>query len=124
MENNSAVILIGSNHPDSRSLIAAAVELLSPALTAMRTSSVVKSGDAAGGIAMYDNLVCVGCTSLSYNGLVENVKDIERALGRTPHSKQIGIIEVDIDVVMWNGSVMRPGDASKPYFVVPYSQLY
>lgn len=123
MENNSAVILIGSNHADSRSLIAAAVELLSPSLTAVRMSSVVKSGDAAGGTAMYDNLVCVGYTSLSYSGLVEKAKDIERALGRTPQSKRIGVIEMDIDVVMWNGRVMRPGDAAKPYFVIPYSQL-
>ena len=35
-------------------------------------------------------------------------KEIENELGRTPESKQLGIIPIDIDLVFWNENLIHP----------------
>ncbi len=42
-------------------------------------------------------------------------KDIEKTCGRTPASKQTGIIPLDIDLLMIDGVVCKPADMQKKY---------
>lgn len=123
MDRNMAVILIGSNHPLKSRLIEAAARMLADEFVDFTRSKPVRSRDAGGGGSVYDNVVCMGETDMDLQKLSALVKDIERTLGRTSRSKAVGIVEVDIDIVIWNGVVVRPVDASRSYFKEPYSEL-
>lgn len=123
MDKNEAVILIGSNHPHKSRLVASAARMLADELGGFKLSKTFTSRDVGGGCSVYDNAVCMGDTAMSLDELSVWAKDIERALGRTSRSKAMGIVEVDIDIVIWNGVVVRPVDASRSYFKEPYAEL-
>lgn len=123
MDKNAVVILIGSNHPLKNRLIGAAASMLADELAGFTRSKIFRSHDIGGGCSVYDNVVCMGETVMSLHELSAWVKKIELTLGRAPHSKTVGIVEVDIDIVIWNGVVVRPVDAARSYFKEPYAEL-
>lgn len=43
------------------------------------------------------------------------LKEIECSLGRTPGDKAKCQIPIDIDLVMWNNSILKPADLSREY---------
>ena len=42
-------------------------------------------------------------------------KQIEQQSGRTPESKNNGIIPLDIDLLQWNDTILKPEDFRRPY---------
>ena len=43
------------------------------------------------------------------------VKAMEKRLGRMSDSKQKGKIPIDIDLLLWNGTILKPADWEKEY---------
>lgn len=43
------------------------------------------------------------------------LKRIERAVGRRPEDKARGRVPIDIDLLCWDGRVLRPGDMARAY---------
>jgi 2-amino-4-hydroxy-6-hydroxymethyldihydropteridine diphosphokinase len=51
------------------------------------------------------------------------LKSWEAECGRTPESKQKGVVPIDLDIVMWNSEVVRPVDYSRSYVSMGIAQL-
>lgn len=65
--------------------------------------------------ALYMNRVARLYTAMSPEALQDCLKDIEQRNGRTPDDKQRGIVALDIDLLTYDGRILRPKDWDKHY---------
>ncbi|MCM1318409.1 MAG: 2-amino-4-hydroxy-6-hydroxymethyldihydropteridine diphosphokinase [Bacteroides sp.] len=63
----------------------------------------------------YYNCVVVVRTSLDADALTEQTKATEKMLGRDADDREH--IPIDIDIVMRDTDILRPREASAPYFI-------
>ncbi|MCD8318233.1 MAG: 2-amino-4-hydroxy-6-hydroxymethyldihydropteridine diphosphokinase [Paraprevotella sp.] len=61
------------------------------------------------------NRTAVCTTSLSPDELRRKLKAIERAHGRRPEDKERGIVNVDLDLLYYDGTVLKPEDWTRDY---------
>lgn len=120
---NSVVISIGSNCKDREQAVRKSIDFLSGKLQSPRESACYSTPASNGKDADYLNAVLVGDTDDSREKFEALLKLYEAANGRTKLSKQEGIIPIDLDLVVWNGEVVRPADFNKDYFQIGWKQL-
>lgn len=65
--------------------------------------------------ALFTNMVAFGHTSLSASEVNTLLKQLERKLGRRKHHKRQGVVMADLDLIWWDGQVLRPEDWERPY---------
>lgn len=123
MDKTEVVILVGSNHSLRETMVEAVMLRLSEILDCFRRSQAMESPDATGKSAPYLNAVCSGFTDCSLADFTELTKSIEKELGRTAESKLTGVVEIDIDIVIWGKDVLKPRDAASDYFAMPFATL-
>lgn len=71
----------------------------------------------------YDNAVVIGHTELSIDQLNNLFKDYELDEGRTPESRKLGIVPIDIDIVIYDNRVIREWDFRQNFFQIGFSEL-
>ena len=71
----------------------------------------------------YLNAVIELTSDMNFYELTKIFKNHEADCGRTLQSKAEGIIPMDIDIIIWNGKIMRPREYSFEYFAKGYRQL-
>lgn len=116
-------ISVGSNYPSGEKCVREALRFLEESFTDVKCSSVymtpsVGTDDAS----VYYNAV-VGCkidNDVSSIALQEMLKSYEVLAGRTHGSKEVII---DLDLVVFDGTVVRPVDFSRRYFTIGYEEL-
>ena len=64
---------------------------------------------------LFLNQVAVAGTNASLEEVRRAVKAMEKRLGRMSDSKQKGKIPIDIDLLLWNGTILKPADWEKEY---------
>ncbi len=116
-------ISLGSNIAAREEKIMEASRQLGSMLADMRMSEPYVTPALNGRDADYMNAVVTGLTTETAEVLSATCKEIESELGRTPQSKQRGEVEIDLDVVVWGGEILRPADFSREYFRRGYRQL-
>ena len=121
---NVVVIGVGSNSPDKHSRMASSMEWLREHFREVRMSEIYSTKALNGVDADYLNAVVGIETSLDIIRLNDMLKRYEASCGRTPESKSEGIVPMDLDIVVWNGEIVRPNDYHRPYFRIGYLQLY
>jgi len=112
---NRATLCLGANGPDADAQIARAASLLYAMLiAAASTMPYLTEPEFAGDVAPYLNMIIELDTELEYEELLLNTKhyqdETRRAAACAP------FVAIDIDLVEWNGTVMRPTDATSRYF--------
>lgn len=117
MEKENYILLgLGSNfHAEEN--VGQAVRLLREVFPSLRFS-VPEETEAVDFIlpgSRFLNCVAWGSVPFSRESLQCRLKSIERRLGRQPGDKQAGRIPIDIDLVCWNGCVLKEGDWNRPY---------
>lgn len=112
---NTCVVLLGSNVACGKEIIESFIQ--------RSGDMIIKSSEIYRDNNNYYNSVIQIVTSLSMNELVARFKTEERNNGRLPDSKATGIIPLDIDIVIFNGCVIRSNDYNQPYFQRGYKQL-
>ena len=90
----------------------------------VESSEIYETEALNGKDAPYLNSVVVGFTNMGYDETVEYMKKWEKQCGRTSDSKLKGIVPIDIDVVVWNETIVRPKDFEMSYFTRGYQQLF
>ncbi len=120
---NKVVVSLGSNSTDRAERMSAALEWLASGLQQQRDSGVYETPEFSGRYPDYLNCVASGFTPLDFYTLNSRLKEYERASGRTPASKVTGIVPIDLDIVVFNGEVLRPGEFSRDYFTIGYRLL-
>ncbi len=115
MTVNKAIICLGANTPDAAerlarafsalSIMGAIVDAVEPYLTAP---------EYAGETEPYLNQIVVLATYMSFDELTARTKDYQtKTRAANPYSP---LVNIDIDIVEWNGEIVRPTDAAAAYY--------
>lgn len=64
----------------------------------------------------YMNAVLSGYSDISFEKLNENLKAYELKHGRDSEARRKGEVPIDLDIVKWDGEILRPRDYAADYF--------
>lgn len=120
---NSAIVSIGSNYRNRSQNVEKALKWIKDSFTHCRFSSIYETPEVHGAGSPYMNAVCIFETSCDLATLTERSKIYEERNGRTPETRKRGEVPIDIDIVVWNGEVLRSMDFSCNFFKIGYSEL-
>ena len=118
-----AVLSIGSNCGDRYVNVSNGLEWLSHILINPKASSIYATPDCHGSQREYLNAVIKGQTALSHKDLENECKEFEIRHGRTPEARALGEVSIDIDVVIFDGEIIRPKDVGRQFFTIGYSMI-
>ncbi len=117
---NRFVVSIGSNSIDAADNVRHAIDFLSGYLDEFQCSSIYSTPSIKNDGTMYHNAVAMGVTDLSEDKFNSILKSYESGSGRK-HGDSC--VEIDLDIVVANGEVIRPKDFSRNYFIIGYNEL-
>lgn len=120
---NRFVLGVGSNSSDRQWQMENAVKWIKEKFSNVKASSLYETRAANGRDENYLNLVLRADCNMSLEKTIELLKQYETICGRTPASKMVGVIPMDLDIVVWNGNVIRPDELDYPYFSRGYHEL-
>jgi len=115
-EGNRIVLSLGSNQNREQNMDRA-VELLIHAFDSILFSERIETkpyGSLTNSSPFY-NQVAIAYTPLAIDDLVFYLKSIEKKIGRTPEDKPRGLIPIDIDLIQWNETILKPEDLQREY---------
>lgn len=64
----------------------------------------------------YMNAVISGYIDIPFETLNANLKEYELKHGRDSEARKKGEVPIDLDIVRWNGEIIRPRDYASDYF--------
>lgn len=120
---NKVVICLGSNVEARSECVNVALEWLRNILTDVMASQCYQTDDIKGSGRVYANMVVCGMTELTYSELEQSLKKHEMESGRTAEARKNGDVPLDMDIVIWNDSVIRHKDVSCDFFIIGASQI-
>ncbi|WP_455497833.1 2-amino-4-hydroxy-6-hydroxymethyldihydropteridine diphosphokinase [Coprobacter sp.] len=121
---NKAIIGLGSNVPGGRLLIKKSCVEIREFVSSARFSSCYETVPVSSvPQPNYQNCVGIVEAELEYEELFRIFKEMEKASGRTPGGKKIGVVPLDIDIVMWNDEVKKPRDMMQDYMQIGLMEL-
>lgn len=116
------VIGIGSNAPDREHQVKQAITRLRDLLNNVTASEIYETLSVSPkDQSPFLNAVAGATTSLSRQALIEKLKQFEAEAGRL--DAEPGIVPLDLDLVIFNGQIVRDRDFEQPYFNIGYRQL-
>lgn len=120
---NYVLLSIGSNVGDREARVNDALAWLSGIISDFRHSHVYITAPYSGVGDNYANCVAEGHTALSLDEISAMTKDREVVAGRTKDAKISGKVPLDIDIVIYNDTILRPKELERQYFLKGYTQL-
>lgn len=120
---NDVVLSVGSNCPDKRRQVGNCIGWLKRILGGMTASCAYATRAVNGKDPDYLNAVVKGGYAGGYEELRKALKKYEADCGRTPDSKSAGNIPIDIDIVIWNGRVLKDADFRQGYFQTGWAEI-
>jgi 2-amino-4-hydroxy-6-hydroxymethyldihydropteridine diphosphokinase len=120
---NRVVISLGSNVEDRMARVAAAMTWIQSILHSTDCSGIYETDDFHPTGRKYCNAVMAGDTALSQGEIDAAAGLYELNAGRDEPARLRGDVPIDIDLVMWNGTVLRPRDMEREYFLRGYREL-
>lgn len=64
---------------------------------------------------LFRNILAVVDTDLQPEEVISKIKQTERAVGRSPRDKYVGKMVIDIDLVKYGNTILRPKDYEREY---------
>ncbi len=113
---NHALISLAANDEKKETTIAHALRLIESYCVILNQTPVYRS-EAAGESqqSSYANALLQVETDQEYEELRRRFKSLEHDAGRTPASKERGIIPLDIDIISWNETLLKNKDMEYDY---------
>jgi KUP system potassium uptake protein len=112
---NKFILLISSNYKANRN-IQLAKSLLSEAFNKAVFSENHKSDAVGQGYGVYLNAVGIIETETTFDEFQNFIKNLEIKLGRVRGPEAKGSVAIDLDLIEWNGKILRPKDAEQEYY--------
>lgn len=111
-----ALISLGANTADKEAVLTQVMDAIGH-ITIITARTPIYTTPAEGSIpaAPYANALLLINTHSNYEALRATFKEWEQKAGRTPQSKAQGIIPLDIDIIMWDGSILKERDMQYEY---------
>lgn len=113
----------GSNYGDKKGNVEAALRWIGSLLDDMQSSDVYETPEVHGYGASYFNAVACGKTGLELEEFNRRLKVYERNCGRTDEARIRKEVPIDIDIVIWDGEIIRPVDFSREFFRIGYEDI-
>lgn len=63
----------------------------------------------------FRNVLAIFTSELTIEEIIAKLKTIESAMGRTPKDKEVGRILIDLDLLGYDDTIVRPKDFEKEY---------
>lgn len=120
---DKVIISLGSNSYERHIQMENAILFLKSNFENVSVSKIYESEALNGKDASYLNAVAIFETNFTFEKTTKTLKEWEKQCGRTPESKLKGSIPIDLDIVVWNGNVVREADFSYPFFTQGYNEL-
>lgn len=111
------LLTLGSNAPDAASQMGRAQRWLDSHFTVAASTGVYRSKALNGTSADYLNMIVEVDSELLAREITEMGKQFERECGRTPQSKTLGCVEMDVDLVRAGSVILRPVEYTRAYFL-------
>lgn len=64
---------------------------------------------------LFRNILAKAETELTPEEVIDKIKQTERAVGRSPKDKYQGKVVIDIDLIQYNDTILRPEDFERNY---------
>ncbi|MDE7441374.1 MAG: 2-amino-4-hydroxy-6-hydroxymethyldihydropteridine diphosphokinase [Muribaculaceae bacterium] len=113
----------GSNYGDKKGNVEAALRWIGSLLDDMQSSDVYETPEVHGYGASYFNAVACGKIGLELEEFNRRLKVYERDCGRTEEARIRKEVPIDIDIVIWDGEIIRPVDFSREFFRIGYEDI-
>ena len=110
---NRAVMCLGGNAPETEALIGETFQFLASKGSIGLWSGTYRTEAENGGHGTYVNAVLQLDTYADLVALRAECKEYERK--KRLHAVA-GFVNIDIDIVIWHGDVLRPAEAASAYF--------
>lgn len=110
---NRAVMCLGGNAPETEALIGETFQFLASKGSIGLWSGTYRTEAENGGHGTYVNAVLQLDTDADFDVFRAECKEYERK--KRLHAAA-GLVNIDIDIVIWNGDVLRPAEAASAYF--------
>ena len=117
------LISLGYNCPEASTMMTKANAWLKEQFSIIETSGIYSSKALNGTSADYLNEVVILESALSITEITDAAKNFEKQCGRSPQSKERGAIEIDIDIIQANNTILRPEEFTRTYFLTGLSLL-
>lgn len=117
------VVCVGSNTGAKEENIALAIDWLQGILAGCRVSGIYMSPDTTGSLETYGNAVAIGLSDLSRSELELTAKEYELKCGRDNAARNAGIVPIDVDIVVYDGEIVRPRDYASNFFKIGFDQI-
>lgn len=114
---------MGSNVDDRMARVAAAMTWIQSILQCTVCSGIYETDDFHPTGRKYCNAVIAGDTALSQDEIDAAAGLYELNAGRDVAARRRGDVPIDIDLVIWNGTVLRQRDMEREYFLRGYREL-
>ncbi len=114
---------LGSNFGDRKENVERALFHIEEVLKDFKRSDIYETKAVHGYGPAYFNAVVFGYTEWDYERFNSFLKGYERGCGRTPDAKTRNEVVIDIDIVVWNGEIVRPTDFSREFFQIGYKKI-
>lgn len=110
------IISIASNH-EQKLHLSEARQLLGQLLTPQRYTDEIWTKPCGKPLKpdLYLNQLLYASTSLSVEELQNELKALERRMGRTAEDRQEGIVRIDLDLMEYDGRRYHQSDWERPY---------
>lgn len=114
---------MGSNVEDRMARVAAAMTWIQSILQCTVCSGIYETDDFHPTGRKYCNAVMAGDSALSQDEIDATAGLYELNAGRDEAARRRGDVPIDIDLVIWNGTVLRPRDMEREYFLRGFREL-
>ena len=114
---------LGSNVANGDEKIRMAAVRLSESFRDFQLSSVYRTANIKNADEFYFNAVALFHTNCDLGSLNRDMKELESALGRIRDEKGRGEVTMDIDVVIYDGKIIREKDFRQDYFQIGYKEI-
>ena len=122
-EPTEAIFCVGSNCGDRVGNVAKALSWLSESLISFRHSTIYATPDCHGGQREYMNAVGIGLVNHTASELDGLCKEFEVSCGRDAEARALGDVPVDVDLVVYDGKVLRKKDYASEFFKEGFREL-
>lgn len=121
--SREALFCIGSNCGDRELNVASALDWLSGLIGEFRHSLIYATPDCHGGQREYMNAVALGTTELNPDELDCLCKEFELSKGRDAAARKAGDVPVDLDLVVYDGTILRKRDYDSEFFLKGFRMI-
>lgn len=109
------IICLGSNFQAGEHLAAARKMIATLAGDVVWGDTLTTAAEPARDSVTYQNCAALLTSEKEIEEVKALFKDMERQAGRTPESKRLGIIPLDIDILIYDNQVIKAEDLRKKY---------